>query len=162
MVRGSRRFCLIVASFLRLVCSALPRAVPAATFATWDTLEADKCDSIWLIKRFIDPDAEFRFHANGQTIAEGIAFDTPDARFRRYPHKSTFERLVDAYGLTGRGVEYIARLTHDIEINVWQRKRVPESLQVAADINEIASESGPEAFVEACVSYFDAFHARHQ
>ena len=70
-------------------------------FSTWEGFEADKCASIWLIKRFIDKNAVINFFPKGEIVKEGIPFDTPDAKFRRYHNMSTFESLL-------RGISIVA------------------------------------------------------
>jgi len=66
-------------------------------YSTWDTMEVDKCASAWLIKRFVDKEAEFKFFPSGELITEGIPFDTPDSEFRRYHNMSTFESILKKY-----------------------------------------------------------------
>ncbi len=68
-------------------------------FSTWEGFEADKCASIWLIKRFIDKNAIIKFFPKGEIIKEGILFDTPDSKFRRYHNMSTFESILLHYNL---------------------------------------------------------------
>ena len=68
-------------------------------YATWDGFEADKCASIWLIMRFVDPDAKIKFYPKGTPITSGIAFDTPDAALRRYHNMAAFESIARHYGL---------------------------------------------------------------
>jgi len=95
-----------------------------SSFSTWDVFETDKCASIWLIKRFIDPKAEIRFFPHGTSITEGISFDTPEAKFRRYATKSTYETLLEHYDLKDPRLKYIGRIIHDIEVNVWEKRSI--------------------------------------
>lgn len=106
-------------------------------FSTWDIFEPDKCASIWLIQRFIDKNAEIRFFPRGEIITEGIPFDIPDARFRRYANKSTYETFIDYYKIEDPKLIYIGKLIHDIEINIWERKVMTETFKVQDAINKI-------------------------
>lgn len=128
-------------------------------FATWEGFEADKCASVWLIKRFIAPKAEIRFYPRGESLPEGVAFDTPDARFRRYHNKSTYETLLAHYDISDPKAAYIGRITHDIEVNIWEKKVIPETAQVMEDMPAIFSLTSHEAIVEACRGYFDRLYA---
>jgi hypothetical protein len=131
-----------------------------AVFSTWDVFETDKCASIWLIKRFIDPKAEIRFSPHGTSITEGIPFDTPEAQFRRYATKSTYETLLEHYDLKDPQLKYIGRLIHDIEVNVWEKKVYNESTKVMEAIRLIIvqNEGNNKAITEKSLEYFDAFY----
>jgi hypothetical protein len=147
--------------------AAAAAAVPATgaageprIFATWDIFEADKCASIWLIKRFIDPEAQIRLVPKGETIEGAIPFDTPEARLRRYHNASTFETLLHHYQLKNPRLRYLGEIIHDIEINTWQRKRMKESRLVIDRIQAIMEESGSGAeIIERSMTYFDELYA---
>lgn len=109
-------------------------------FSTWEGFEPDKCASIWLIQRFIDKNAEIKFFPRGELIEEGIPFDTPDARFRRYANKSAFESFMDHYKLNDPKLIYIGKIIHDIEINIWERKIMQETYRVQDAITKIINE----------------------
>ena len=132
----------------------------ADAYVTWEQFEPDKCASIWVIKRFIATDAEILFFKRGTTPPDGIPFDTPNAEFRRLHNKSTFETLVDGYSLSDPQVNYIARLIHDMEVNVWERKALPETRRVEAELVDLVSNSDVEHLVSACLAYFDSFYDR--
>jgi hypothetical protein len=131
-----------------------------AIFSTWDVFETDKCASIWLIKRFIAPQAEIRFFPHGTSITEGIPFDTPEAKFRRYATKSTYETLLEYYDIKDPRLKYIGRIIHDIEVNIWEKKVYGESMKVMEAIRSIIvkNEGNNEAVMEKSLEYFDAFY----
>ena len=124
-------------------------------YVTWSVFEPDKCATIWLIERFLTPGADFRFFAPESDPPEGILFDTPDAPFKRTHNKSTFQSIVDHYRISGAGVAYIGRLMHDIEINTWRRKALPESRLVESELNNLLLEKAPAEVVQFCLDYFD-------
>jgi hypothetical protein len=127
-------------------------------FSTWEGLEADKCASIWLIKRFISPKAQIRFYPKGDIIVEGIAFDTPEAEFRRYHSKSTFETLQQHYEVLDQTAIYMGRIIHDIEINTWGKKMLPETRQVINDVQPILVKKSSEDAVTECSIYFEKLY----
>lgn len=73
----------------------------------WVTRARPKTDRIacpWLIRRFIDPDAEIVFVDPDQVLpvaaAEGAhSFDAPGAEFTHRANQCTFEVLIDEYHL---------------------------------------------------------------
>ncbi len=75
----------------------------------WVTRENANVDRIacpWLIKRFIDPEAEFLFVPKDQVLEvaerEGAhAYDTAGAEYTHRDGKCSFEVLVEEFDLTG-------------------------------------------------------------
>jgi hypothetical protein len=128
-------------------------------FATWDIFEVDKCASIWLIKRFVDSEAQIRLYPKGEHIKDGIPFDTPDARFRRYHNASTYETLLNHYKLEDKHLIYIGKIVHDIEVNVWEKKTLPETQTVKqAVIDIITSSDTPDDIITRSLAYFDGLY----
>lgn len=120
--------------------------------------EPDKCASVWLIKRYGDTDARFRFYPQSKDIDAGIPFDTPDARLRRYQNRSTYETLLEHFSLVDEKLVHIGRLIRDMEVNVWERKRFPETIGIQADIRERLAGIGPDDSVRVCLEYFDLLY----
>lgn len=85
-------------------------------YATRDTVELDGCASAWLIKRFIDPEAQFLFYPKGTLIDQGIPFDTPEAKWRRTQKLSTYEQLLWDAKLDDPALTKLAALVHEAEV----------------------------------------------
>ena len=71
------------------------------TWVTRKGIFVDRIASAWLIRRFIDPDARFRFVARGRpsrTKGE-LRFDMFEAEFTHEGDRCTFETLLDRFGL---------------------------------------------------------------
>ncbi len=128
-------------------------------FSTWEDFEADKCASIWLIKRFIDENATIKIFPKGELIKEGIPFDTPDAQLRRYHNMSTFESLLKHYGLKDPRLIYIGKIIYDIEVNTWEKKVFRETLEVQDAVSQIISNSrDSNEIIEASCKFFDLLY----
>lgn len=92
----------------------------------WVTRARPKTDRIacpWLIRRFIDPEAEFLFVPPGDVLAvaerEGaISFDAPGARYTHRDGMCTFEVLIDEHGLAAGdpALAEMARIVHAADI----------------------------------------------
>ena len=131
----------------------------ALVFSTWEGFEVDKCASIWLLKRFIDKKAIIKIFPKGEVIKEGIAFDTPDAKLRRYHNMSTFESILKHYNLQDPKLLYIGKIIHDIEVNIWEKKVFPETHKVRNEINRIILNSGNvDKVIEKSREYFDLLY----
>ena len=128
-------------------------------FSTWEGFEVDKCASIWLIKRFVDENAVIRFFPKGEAIKEGIPFDTPDAKFRRYHNMSTFESMLKHYKLKAPKLIYVGKIVHDIEVNIWERKVFNETHEVQDAVNRIICNSkNTDDVIEKSCKYFDGLY----
>jgi hypothetical protein len=158
---------LIPLSLLTLLLISVPTTTSGAepsseplVFSTWDIFEVDKCASIWLIKRFIDPKARIVLYPNGGTITEGIPFDTPDAKFRRYHNASTYETFMRHYKIQDDRLLYLGKIVHDIEVNTWGKKAIKETLKVQNEVNRIITDSKTNVeIIEKSLLFFDAFYA---
>jgi hypothetical protein len=81
-------------------------------------IHVDRMASGWLIRRFIDPDAKFKFVATtGYSSLSGeIRFDMFEAEFTHEGDKCTFEVLRDRHGLTDAALVPIGEIVHDIDL----------------------------------------------
>ena len=139
----------------------LPAETGRTLYVTWEGFEVDKCASIWLIKRFIDKNAEFRFLPQDEIVREGIPFDIPEAEFRRYHNMSTYESLIKHYGLKDGRLVHIGRIIHDIEVNIWERKACPETPEVQDSINQIIlTAKDSDEIMARSITFFDSFYGR--
>jgi hypothetical protein len=89
---------------------------------TWVTREgvyADRIASAWLIRRFIDPEARFKFvSGKGYRPHEGeLRFDMFEAEFTHEGDKCSFEVLLErAELLKDSALRAIAEIIHDIDL----------------------------------------------
>ena len=141
-------------------CAFLGTAQTNSLWATWDLFEPDTCASIWLIKRHVDTKATFRFLPKGTPIVEGTAFDTPEAKFRRYATAATYESILKSYKITDPVAVRIGTMIHDIEVSPWARPSSSESIEVERRVREIAASAKDKAdLLENVMTYFDQLAA---
>jgi hypothetical protein len=102
-------------------------------------VHVDRMASAWLIRRFIDPDARFKFVAERQYAAkEGeVRFDMFNAEFTHDGDRCTFEALVDRLTLDEPALQAIAEVVHDIDLKEAKFDR-PETAGIAVLIASIA------------------------
>jgi len=89
-----------------------------ATWVTRRNIHVDRIGSAWLIRRFIDPKAKFKFvDAVGYRGKGGeLRFDMFDAEFTHVGPACTFEVLVKAFGLErDQALRAVAEIVHDID-----------------------------------------------
>ena len=108
----------------------------------WITREKVKVDRVacpWLIKKFVDPEAEFLFVPAAQVMdaarQEGaVPFDVPDVELGHHGRECSFDAIVKKYGLAGDpALVLLAKIVNgaDTDNSLWNQ---PE----AAGLNAVA------------------------
>src|SRR2546429_812377 len=132
--------------------------------ATWVTREGvyiDRIASAWLIGRFIDSKAQFKFvAAEGYRPRPGeLRFDMFEAEYTHEGDACTFETLVARFGLGDRALRVIAEIAHDIDCKEAKFGR-PEAPGVERLIAGIAKQHTEDAARLAHgAALFDALYA---
>jgi hypothetical protein len=87
------------------------------TWVTRRDVYVDRIASAWLIRRFIDPKAKFKFtdSKNYQPKAGEVRFDMFEAEYTHEGDRCTFETLLDRAGIRDRALRSIAEIVHDID-----------------------------------------------
>jgi hypothetical protein len=88
---------------------------------TWVTrrgIQVDRIASAWLVRRFVDPNARFRFvEPKGAEISpDEIRFDMMPGEITHEGDRCTFETLVHKAGIADSAVREIAEIVHDIDL----------------------------------------------
>jgi hypothetical protein len=90
----------------------------------WVTRERPKTDRIacpWLIRHFIDPEAEFLYVPADKVleVAEdlsALSYDAPGARYTHRDGLCSFEVLVEEYELDDPALHLLARIVHGADV----------------------------------------------
>lgn len=95
--------------------------IPELKGRTWVTrkgLYVDRIACAWLVRRFVDPNASFRFVSRKayQGKSNEIRFDMFEAEFSHEGDRCTFEVMVDRLGLDDYGLSQVAQIIHDIDL----------------------------------------------
>ena len=92
--------------------------VQARTWVTRADVHVDRIASAWLIRRFIDADARFKFvAAKGYRPEPGeLRFDMFDGEYTHEGDRCTFETLLRRFDLTDPALHAIAAIVHDIDV----------------------------------------------
>jgi hypothetical protein len=88
------------------------------TWVTRQGVHVDRIACAWLICRFIDPGARFKFvSGNGYAPSSGeLRFDMFEAEFTHEGDRCSFEVLLGHAGLTDPALQAIAEIVHDIDL----------------------------------------------
>lgn len=87
-------------------------------WVTWKNVGVDRMASAWLIRKFIDPQAEFIFITVGQKpFPEGAEpFDIPGARYSHHRGHCTFYSLLKEHNLKDPILAQIAQIVDEADV----------------------------------------------
>jgi len=122
----------------------------------------DRIASAWLIRRFIDPAARFRFvdPQSYQHSPQEIRFDMFEGEFTHDGDLCTFEVLLRRLALEDPALTPIAEMVHDIDLKDHKFER-PETAGIDGLIQGIAARHTDDAQrIEEGSTVFDALYAR--
>ena len=133
----------------------------------WITRENAKVDRVacpWLIRRFIDPDAEFLFVADADVLAiadreQALSYDAPGARYTPRDGKCTFEVLIEEYELTDPTLKRVAKIVHgaDVTNDLWDAPEAPGLKALASGYAMLTGDDQRKVALES--SMYDALYA---
>ncbi|WP_242342891.1 chromate resistance protein ChrB domain-containing protein [Anaeromyxobacter terrae] len=133
------------------------------TWVTRTGIKVDRMASAWLIRKFIDPEARFKFvPAKGYRPEEGeLRFDMFESEFTHEGELCTFEVLVQRFGLTDPALRAIAEIVHDIDVKdaKYGREEAPGIGQLVAGI--AAAHADDEQRLARGAALFDDLYAVH-
>jgi hypothetical protein len=97
------------------------------TWATRRRLWVDRVASAWLIRRFIDPDARFKWLAKPADCPKtALGFDFDGATFTHVGDRVTFETLMASFGLNeDRALVRLGAMVHQLDVG---GEPVPEAV----------------------------------
>jgi len=136
------------------------RKLRGRTWVTRRGVQVDRIASAWLIRRFIDHRARFRFvdpHADEARTGE-IRFDMAGGEFTHEEDRCTFETLVRRGEVRDPAVGRIAQIVHDVDIKDGKFGR-PEARGVEQVIHGlVAATTDDRARLERGFTLFDDLH----
>jgi hypothetical protein len=138
----------------------------------WVTRERPKTDRIacpWLIRRFIDPDAEIVYVSAADVLAfaerEGAtSFDAPGATYTHRLGKCSFETLIEDFKIDDPAIALMARIIHGADVSE-DRGMTPESAGLLAIADGFSYlDLGDQRQLELELPVYDALYAwaRHE
>lgn len=107
-------------------------------FVTREKPKVDRVACPWLIKRFLDPDAELLFVPADEVLAyaeqnDAIPFDVPDVELGHHDGGSSFEAFINKYDLTDPALLELAKIVRAADTQ--DRDSAPEG----AGLRQIAN-----------------------
>ena len=136
---------------------------PGQTWVTRKDVHVDRIASAWLIHRFIDPKARFKFAPpRGYRFRDAeLGFDMTGAAYTHEGHDCTFQTLVRRFALRDPALRILGEIVHDIdckdELFGRQETAGVESL-IRGLVRSVASDA---ARIERGRAVFDDLYANY-
>ena len=134
----------------------------------WVTREGVKVDRVacpWLIRRFVDPEAEFIFVPAGEVVQvaerEGaIPFDVTGVELGHYGPHCSFEAVMDKYELVDPALVLLAQIVNgaDADQATFARPEAPGLKAIAEGFRHLGLADDHEIVAHESVVY-DALYA---
>jgi hypothetical protein len=126
----------------------------------------DRMSSAWLIRRFVDPRAQFGFAADRERLpsADALPFDMFGVEFSHHGDDCTFETLCRRFAIQDPAVDRIAAIVHDLDLKDG-RFGAPEAgtvgglidgLQLATPEDDLLLERGITLFESLYLAFAQA------
>lgn len=134
------------------------------TWVTRENVFVDRMASAWLIRRFIDADARFRFVPvdTYRPARRELRFDMFEGEFTHEGDRCTFETLVARFALDDPALGAIAEIVHDIDLKdgKFERVEAPGIERILAGIVRAYADDATR--VERAGQIFDELYALHE
>lgn len=85
-------------------------------YCTRSNVHVDRCACAWLIRRFIDPDAEFIFVEGQSPAPDSIPFDMRGVEWGHHGDRCSFETIAALNRIDDPAVLQIGRIIHGADI----------------------------------------------
>ncbi len=141
-------------------------AKPAGAPTRWVTRERPKVDRIacpWLIRRFIDPQAEFLYVPAADVIRvakerSAIAYDVPEVEFSHVGGRCSFDAFLYRYRLSDPALQELALIVRGADTN--RPDLAPQSAGlVSISLGLSALFADDHEMLEHGMAVYDALHA---
>jgi len=134
----------------------------------WITRERVKVDRVacpWLIKKFIDPEAEFKFVPADSVLSEAaregsIPFDVPGVELGHHDGKCSFEAMVAKYQIDDPAIGLLSEIVHgaDVTQDLYGRTEAPGLKAIAEGFRYLGFKDDQEILAHEFIVY-DALFA---
>jgi hypothetical protein len=132
----------------------------------WVTRARPKADRVacpWLIKRFVDPQAEFLYVPAEQVMEvakrEGaIPFDVPNVELGHNGPECSFDAIIKKYNLTDRALERLALIVRGADTGAKELTPESQGLEAIAEGFRLVYQNDHE-LLERELPVYDALYA---
>ena len=128
-------------------------------WATRPRCHVDRTACVWLIRRFIDRDAEFVFVDDVDDVPrDATPFDMRGVELGHVDGACSFERFLEVYDLQEPSLRRIAEIVHEADIGD-ERFHAPEAPGIDLAVRGLAAGRSDLELFEQTDKLFDGLHA---
>lgn len=130
-------------------------------WVTRENVYVDRIACAWLIKRFVDKEAKFKFVPGDTYIpkAKEVRFDMYEGEYTHEGDRCTFEMMADRLAIGETALVPVAEIVHDLDLKDNKFER-PEAAGLGALLNGIVmAYSADKERILKGVEAFDALYA---
>ena len=134
----------------------------------WVTRERVKVDRVacpWLIKKFLDPEAEFLFVPKESVLEvaereKAIPFDVPGVELGHHGGKCSFEAIVEKYRIEDQAIHLLAKIVHGADViqDLYGRPEAAELKAIAEGFQHLGLKDDHDILAKEFIVY-DALYA---
>jgi len=127
-------------------------------WATRANCHVDRAACAWLIRRFIDPAAEFVFVEDPDELpADATAFDIRGAELSHHDGDCSYETFLKRYELTDPVLQDIGRIVHEADLDD-ERFDAPEAPGLDAVLRGLSLVEGDKELLAVAARLFDGLY----
>ena len=131
-------------------------------WATRAHCHIDRAACAWLIRRFLDPEAEFVFVEDPSEVpADASPFDMRGVELSHHDGDCTFETFLRRYGLDDAVLLELARIVHEADLED-ERYDAPEAAGLDAALRGLSLVVDDERLLELTGPLFDGLYELHR
>jgi hypothetical protein len=128
-------------------------------WATRPRCHVDRTACAWLIRRFIDPAAEFVFVDELIDVpSDATPFDMRGAELSHHDGDCSFETFLAAYALDDPGLERLARIVHEADVGD-ERFDAPEAAGIDVAVRALGHQRDDEWLLAVTHELYDGLYA---
>ncbi len=127
-------------------------------WATRENCHVDRAACAWLIRRFIDPEAEFVFVADPDELPDDATpFDLRGVELSHHGGDCSFETFLKRYELDDPVLWDIARIVHEADLED-ERYDAPEAAGLDVLLRGLSLVRGDEELLAVAAQLFDGLY----
>jgi hypothetical protein len=127
-------------------------------WATRAHIHIDRTACAWLIRRFVDPDAEFVFvHDPDEVPEDATPFDMRGVELSHHCGSCSFETFLERYELDDPVLWELAKIVHEADLGD-ERYDAPEAPGIDVLLRGLAMLHGDEELLAITAPLYDALY----
>jgi hypothetical protein len=129
----------------------------------WVTRERVKVDRVacpWLIRKFVDPEAQFLFVPPEQVMEvserdAAIPFDVTGVELGHHAGRCSFESIIDKYEIKDPAIKLLSRIVHgaDVSIDLYGEPEAPGLKAIAEGFRHVGLKDDHEVLEKQFIVY---------